>query len=79
MREPGFGSGGMEKSSAVARALGIPYSRLFSLIREGKITPPAKDGSGDYVWSALDVERARRALLTRRGQHEAVAGEQLEP
>jgi hypothetical protein len=50
------------KSRAVAQALGVPYHRLFELLRSGKLTPPAKDSSGDYVWTSEDVERARLAL-----------------
>jgi DNA-binding transcriptional MerR regulator len=53
------------KSSVVARQLGVAYSRLFALIREGKLVPPAKDSSGDYVWTEQDVEAARQALASR--------------
>jgi predicted site-specific integrase-resolvase len=54
------------KSRAVAQALGVPYYRLFELIRSGKLVAPAKDSSGDYCWTEEDVERARAALQAKR-------------
>src|SRR5262249_6703348 len=54
------------KTSAVARLLGIQYVQLFSLIRNGRLEPPSKDSSGDYVWLPEDVERARQALALLR-------------
>ena len=50
------------KTLAVARTLGVPYYALTFLIRAGKIKPPPKDTSGDYVWSDTDIASARRAL-----------------
>jgi hypothetical protein len=50
------------KTAAVARQLGKPYWRLWYLISSGKIPAPARDDSGDYIWSAQDIERARQAL-----------------
>jgi hypothetical protein len=64
------------KSTAVARMLDVPYYRLFALIRDGKLAPPPKDSSGDYVWTERDIEGARRALLTRGGRREALALDQ---
>jgi hypothetical protein len=58
------------KSAAVADLLGVPYWRLFDLLRTRKLTPPAKDSSGDYVWLPEDVERARAALRASRGPRE---------
>jgi predicted site-specific integrase-resolvase len=49
------------KSAAVAKQLGVRYTQLFSLIRTGRLAPPAKDSSGDYIWLEADVERARQA------------------
>jgi hypothetical protein len=60
-----------QKTPIVARELGIPYYRLLNLIRCDHIIPPAKDSSGDYVWSAEDIERARQALRRPR-QRKAV-------
>jgi hypothetical protein len=54
------------KSIAAARQLGITYYRLISLLRSQKLTPPQKDSSGDYLWSAADLEAARQALLVDR-------------
>jgi hypothetical protein len=54
------------KSTAVARQLNVPYHRLFGLIRGGKLEPPLKDSSGDYVWLPEDLERARQALAAGR-------------
>jgi hypothetical protein len=50
------------KTPAAARLLGVTYHRLIGLVRFGKISPPAKDDSGDYAWSPDDMERARAAL-----------------
>jgi hypothetical protein len=54
------------KSPSVARLLGITYSHLLGLIRSGRLDPPLKDESGDYVWTDADVERARAALQIDR-------------
>jgi hypothetical protein len=51
------------KTPELCRRLGVPHGRLANHIRNGKITPlPAKDSSGDYVWTPEDVKRARKAL-----------------
>ena len=50
------------KTTAAARHLGVPYHRLVNLIRYGKIAAPAKDSSGDYLWSEEDLVAARAAL-----------------
>jgi hypothetical protein len=55
------------KTPVVAERLGIGYHLLFGLIRSRRLTPPAKDSSGDYVWTPADVARARE-VLTGRGQ-----------
>jgi hypothetical protein len=60
------------KSRAVATELAISYYRLFELIRSGKLTPPGKDSSGDYIWTPEDVDRARQALAVGR-RRKAVA------
>jgi hypothetical protein len=53
------------KSRAVADLLNIPYYRLFELLRSKRLTPPAKDTSGDYIWLPEDVERIRTALAAK--------------
>jgi hypothetical protein len=60
------------KSPAAADVLGIGYYHLISLIRSKKLTPPAKDTSGDYVWTDADVERAREAIAAGRRRREEV-------
>jgi hypothetical protein len=62
------------KTREVLAALGgIPYHRLAGALRSGKIAPlPAKDVSGDLIWAAEDVERARQALA-RDGRRERKA------
>jgi hypothetical protein len=60
------------KTPAVARLLGVPYWRLWSLIRWELIEAPAKDSSGDYVWLPDDVERAQKALVVDRVEVESV-------
>jgi hypothetical protein len=55
------------KTATVARQLNVNYQTLFGHIRRGKISPlPAKDSSGDFIWSPSDIERARVALATDR-------------
>lgn len=54
------------KTRDVEKLLGVGYYRLFRLVRVGHIPPPAKDSSGDYVWSPEDIERARQVLHGRR-------------
>jgi DNA-binding transcriptional MerR regulator len=54
------------KSTAAAEALGVPYYSLHYLVRSGKVPPPARDTSGDFVWTERDLQRARRALERRK-------------
>jgi hypothetical protein len=56
------------KTPVAAQYLEISYSRLMSLLRHGKICPPRKDSSGDYVWTEEDLDAARSVLApaTRR-------------
>jgi hypothetical protein len=53
------------KTPIAARHLGVSYSHLMSLLRNGKVTPPQKDSSGDYLWAEADLAAARRALQGR--------------
>jgi hypothetical protein len=50
------------KTPAAAKELRISYVFLISLLRYGKLEPPAKDSSGDYVWTDSDLARARKAI-----------------
>jgi hypothetical protein len=66
------------KTAGVARLLDTPYHRLWNLIRSGRLTPPPKDSSGDYVWTDTDVERARAALRIDRRRHPTEHGDRAE-
>jgi hypothetical protein len=66
------------KSGAAAELLGIPYYTLIELMRAKRLAPPAKDSSGQFVWTEADIERARQAvaeLQARRakGRHHAAS------
>jgi hypothetical protein len=50
------------KTPLAAREAGITLRRLYGLIRNGKLAPPAKDSSGDYVWLDEDMERLFQVL-----------------
>jgi hypothetical protein len=54
------------KTPVAARELGVAYWRLIGLLRYGKIDPPARDSSGDYIWTDEDLSRARRAFDRQR-------------
>jgi hypothetical protein len=54
------------KTSGAAAVLGEPARVLSELIRHGRIPRPARDDSGDYIWTEEDIERARIALAARR-------------
>jgi hypothetical protein len=59
------------KTPTLCAVIGATYGQIVSAIRGGKLTPPAKDTSGDYYWLPADVERARLAVATdrrRKGQ-----------
>jgi hypothetical protein len=56
------------KTPVAARELGVTYHQLVGLLRFAKISPPPRDSSGDYLWFAADLERARRALKAGRRQ-----------
>jgi hypothetical protein len=59
------------KTTVAARELGVPYYTLIGLLRYGKIEPPGRDSSGDYLWTDADLVRARQALAA--GRRKAVA------
>jgi predicted site-specific integrase-resolvase len=61
------------KTRAVCELLGVRYTYLANWLRDGRLTPPAKDSSGDFIWTPEDIERARAALTARRRRGEAVA------
>jgi hypothetical protein len=49
-----------------ARTLGVTYHQLIGLLRFNKMPPPSRDTSGDYLWTADDLERARQTLRSAR-------------
>ena len=61
------------KTLAVADILGVPYWRLRDMVRARRINPPARDDSGDYIWSPSDIEAARQVLAARCRPTPAVA------
>jgi len=61
------------KTRSAAAAIGATVAQIMAAIYAGKLTPPAKDESGDYVWSDEDLERARQALATDRRRKETQA------
>jgi hypothetical protein len=54
------------KTPVAAKEPGVSYHQLIGLLRYGKITAPARDSSGDYLWTDTDLDRARQALDTMR-------------
>lgn len=62
-----------QKTTSVARLLGVSYHRLFDLLRSGQLAPPEKDSSGDYLWVIEDIDRARAALAARARRREEAA------
>ncbi len=61
------------KSCEVCKVLGVPYPRLFGLIRAGRIPAPPKDGSGDLLWSTEHIAAARELLWSSRHETRASA------
>jgi hypothetical protein len=51
------------KTPIGADQLRYPSYRLLNLLSYRRIARPARDSSGDYLWSADDLERARVAVL----------------
>jgi hypothetical protein len=54
------------KTGAAARQIGINALLLQSLIRANRIPRPAKDTSGQYIWTPEDIARAKAALRVDR-------------
>jgi hypothetical protein len=51
-----------KKTGEVVRQLETTLHKIIGLLRYNKITPPAKDSSGDFCWSPEDIAAARKAL-----------------
>jgi hypothetical protein len=55
------------KTPQVAKLLGRSSWWLSSLLRSGKLNPPAeRDSSGHYLWSPADIDAARVAMAIDR-------------
>jgi hypothetical protein len=63
----------LRKTPLAAKELGVPYYRLFFLLRTGQIDRPAEDSSGHLIWSDADVEAARKVLAARAKKKAAIA------
>ena len=64
------------KTPVAAERAGTNYHHLMSLIRCKRIRTPAKDSSGDYVWTQQDIEAAREVIEqrnSRKSQTQAVS------
>jgi hypothetical protein len=55
-----------KKTKEVAELLGVRPFNLIAMISAGRLTAPAKDCSGQYVWLTADIDRARVALTVDR-------------
>lgn len=60
------------KSRQLVERHGISYHRIVAALRSGKVKPPPKDCSGDYLWAEENVEELMQALATDR-RRKAVA------
>ena len=49
-----------------AKVLQVPFWRLHYLLQAEKIPSPEQDGSGNFWWTAADIENARSALAAPR-------------
>lgn len=47
----------------VARRLGVSVGLLTRAVWCGRVDPPAKSPSGNFLWTQADVERASWVLL----------------
>jgi hypothetical protein len=54
------------KTTAFAPLVPTVPGVLYRLLRDGRISPPEKDSSGDYCWSMDDLPRVRAALAASR-------------
>ncbi len=63
-----------QKTPMAARTMGVTATQLASLIRYGRLTPPRKDSSGDYIWTQADRDRAWQVLTEGRRQRVRRAG-----
>ena len=60
----------------VAKILGIRPDNLSRIIWLGRLDPPTKSPSGDFLWTERDIERASWVLLHRAYEPETTAMEE---
>jgi hypothetical protein len=60
------------KTRSAAQLIGCTLPALRSAIACGKLAPPGKDESGDFLWQAEDIERAKRILAIDLRKHREV-------
>lgn len=49
----------------VARLLKVSVSLLTKAVWDGRVSPPQKSPSGNFLWTHADIERASWVLLHR--------------
>jgi hypothetical protein len=57
------------KTMALCQQENVPCWTLMGWLRGGKLSPPGKDSSGDFIWDEAAVQRVRalkQARLQRR-------------
>jgi hypothetical protein len=60
------------KTPVACRILGVPYDTVMNAIRRGRLEPPQKDSSNDYIWTQEDIDRAREFLKSRKRRRQGV-------
>lgn len=50
----------------VAREIGVGCSALSRAVWDGRIPSPKRSPQGAFLWLPDDIERARRAMKSRR-------------
>jgi hypothetical protein len=48
-----------------ARVLGITTTRLAKAVWDGRVAPPEKGPSGNFLWTPKDIDRASWIILRR--------------
>lgn len=54
----------------VSRLLDVSVSLLTKAVWDGRVDPPAKSPSGNFLWTHADIDRASWALLHKSFEHE---------
>jgi len=61
----------------VARLLGVSVSLLTKAVWSGRVDPPQKSPSGNFLWTPADIDRAswvlhHRAFQIQKGVNDAM-------